>query len=79
MKKFAALLLTLVMVLSLAACGSKTETPAKEEAPAQAETQEPAAEAGFTTVEDGKLKLHRLPPEPALTGARLPEEPVAEE
>ncbi len=31
------------------------------------------------TVEDGKLKFHRLPPEPALTGARLPEEPVAEE
>ena len=31
------------------------------------------------TVEDGKLKLHRLPPAPALTGARLPEEPVAEE
>ena len=31
------------------------------------------------TVEDGKLKLHRLPPEPALTGAHLPEEPVAEE
>ena len=31
------------------------------------------------TVEDGKLKLHRLPPEPALTGARLPEAPVAEE
>ena len=31
------------------------------------------------TVEDGRLKLHRLPPEPALTGARLPEEPVAEE
>ena len=30
-------------------------------------------------VEDGRLKLHRLPPEPALTGARLPEEPVAEE
>ena len=41
MKKFAALLLTLVMVLSLAACGSKTETPAKEEAPA--ETQEEQA------------------------------------
>ena len=57
MKKFAALLLTLVMVLSLAVCGSKTETPAKEEAPAQAETQEPAAEAGFTTVEDGKLHM----------------------
>ena len=57
MKKFAALLLTLVMALSLAACGSKTETPAKEEAPAQAETQEPAAEAGFTTVEDGKLHM----------------------
>ena len=31
------------------------------------------------TVVDGKLKLHLLPPEPALTGARLPEEPVAEE
>ena len=30
-------------------------------------------------VEDGKLKLHRLPPEPVLTGARLPEEPVTEE
>ena len=57
MKKFAALLLTLAMALSLAACGSKTETPAKEEAPAQTETQEPAAEASFTTVEAGKLHM----------------------
>ena len=49
MKKFSALLLTLVMVLSLAACGSKTE-PA-------ADTKEPAAEAGFTTVEAEKLHM----------------------
>ena len=49
MKKFLALLLTLVMVLSLAACGSKpAETPADETPDASTETpaEEPAAEGG---------------------------------
>lgn len=41
MKKFMALILTLVMVLSLAACGAKEETPAAEAPAAEA----PAAEA----------------------------------
>ena len=51
MKKLIAMLLTLVMVLSLAACGSSapaaTEAP-KAEAPA-------ASDAAFTTIEAGKL------------------------
>ena len=57
MKKFFALLLTLACVLSLAACGGKNEAPAQTQEPAQTETQEPAAEAGFTTVEAGKLHM----------------------
>ena len=57
MKKFIALLLTLACVLSLAACGGKNEAPAQTQEPAQTETQEPAAEAGFTTVEAGKLHM----------------------
>ena len=57
MKKFFALLLTLACVLSLAACGEKNEAPAQTQEPAQTETQEPAAEAGFTTVEAGKLHM----------------------
>ncbi len=47
MKKIIALLLALVMVLSLAACGGKTEAPAATEAPkadAPAATEAPAAE-----------------------------------
>ena len=44
MKKLFALLLAVAMVLSLAACGSKTETPAATEAPAApAATEAPAA------------------------------------
>ena len=57
MKKFFALLLTLACVLSLAACGEKNEAPAQTQEPAQTETQEPATEAGFTTVEAGKLHM----------------------
>ena len=47
MKKIIALLLALAMVLSLAACGGKTEAPAATEAPkAEAPaTEAPAAEA----------------------------------
>ena len=46
-KKILALLLSLVMVLSLAACGSSSQTPAATEAPkaeAPAATEAPAAE-----------------------------------
>ena len=43
MKKALALILALVMVLSLAACGTQTETPAAEptEAPAEAPAEQP--------------------------------------
>ena len=43
MKKAFALILALVMVLSLAACGTQTETPATEptEAPAEAPAEQP--------------------------------------
>ena len=66
MKKLIALLLALVMVFSLAACGSKTEAPAessepeveapaKEEAPAEeeepAKEEEPAEEAAPVEIE----------------------------
>ena len=34
MKKFLAMLLALIMVLSMAACGAKTETPAPATTPA---------------------------------------------
>ena len=47
-KKYLALLLALVMVFALAACGSTAETPAATEAPAaepETPTEEPAAEA----------------------------------
>ena len=48
MKRIAALVLALIMVLSLVACGGKTEEPApeaKEEAPAAAATEAAADEA----------------------------------
>ena len=59
MKKLFALLLTLAMVLSLAACGSK-----KEEAPAETPSETPAeepAEATITTVTEGKLTVATSP------------------
>ena len=56
MKKFLAMLLALVMVLSLAACGgSKTEAPAETEKPAETEqTEEPASDVkiGLICVHD---------------------------
>ena len=58
MKKFFALVLTLAMTLSLAACGGN-DAPAEEntDGGANTETQEPAGDAGITTVEEGKLVL----------------------
>ena len=59
MKKLFAMLLTLAMVLSLAACGGK-----KEEAPAQAPAETPAeepAEAALTTVTEGVLTVATSP------------------
>ena len=53
MKKAIALLLALVMILSLAACGSKAETPtAATQAAAPADTQAPSEEA---PAEEGKV------------------------
>lgn len=52
MKKFMALLLAVVMVLSMVACGAKTETPATTAPAATQATEAPAAteapEAGYT-------------------------------
>ena len=49
MKKFVALLLAMIMVLSLAACGGKkAEEPAKEPAPSQEQTQTPEVKEGGT-------------------------------
>lgn len=48
MKKFLALLLAVVMVLSLAACGSQPATPSATEAPAADATEAPAAETPAT-------------------------------
>ena len=58
MKKFFALLMTMAMVLSLAACGSKEE-PAAEKADEPA-VEEPAASA-ITTVSEGKLTVATSP------------------
>ena len=58
MKKLFALLLTLAMVLSLAACGGKKEEPAPTEEPAK--TEEPAAPE-LTTVTPGKLTVATSP------------------
>ena len=59
MTKFLALLMTMAMVLSLAACGgSKEEAPAQTNEPAAAE--EPA-EPAITTVTEGKLTVATSP------------------
>ena len=52
MKKLIAMLLALVMVLSLAACGAKDPAGETTEAPAVDETQAPATEAADMTAEE---------------------------
>ena len=56
MKKLIAMLLALVMVFALCACG-KTEAPAASEAPAAEETA-PAEDAAAVTVKAGFIFLH---------------------
>lgn len=55
MKKLFALLLTLAMVLSLAACGGDTTTEDTTGDDTNTETQEPTGDTTLTTVEEGKL------------------------
>ena len=64
MKKFFALLLTLAMALSLAACGAKEEAPAKTETKTETKTEAPAeapAEAGLGTITEGVLTVATSP------------------
>lgn len=59
MKKFMALLLVAVMVLSMVACGNKTETPATTTAPADT-TPEPAEEVVYERGDDEEVYNHVL-------------------
>lgn len=63
MKKLFALALTLTMVLSLAACGTKEETPdaASSVSAASSAAAASAEEAGITTVTPGKLTVATSP------------------
>ena len=55
MKKFLALLLAMTLILSLAACGAKTETPAEPAATeTPAKTEEPKKEEPAKTEEPAK-------------------------
>ena len=61
MKKLFALLLTMAMVLSLAACGGKKEEPAPAEEPAKTEEPAEPAASELTTVTPGKLTVATSP------------------
>ena len=64
MKKFFALAMALVMTMSLAACGSKEETPSAPAASAPAASAPAAsapAEEGITTITPGKLTVATSP------------------
>ena len=61
MKKLFALLLALTMTMSLAACGSKEETPAEEETVDYASMSDEDLKAAITTVTEGKLTVATSP------------------
>ena len=61
MKKLFALLLALAMTMSLAACGSKEETPAEEETVDYASMSDEDLKAAITTVTEGKLTVATSP------------------
>ena len=61
MKKLFVLLLTMAMVLSLAACGGKKEEPAPAEEPAKTEEPAEPAASELTTVTPGKLTVATSP------------------
>ena len=69
MKKLFALLLTLAMVLSLAACGGDTTAEDTTGDDTNTETQEPTGDTTLTTVEEGKLIM-------STNAAFPPEEPA---
>ena len=62
MKKFLAMALSLAMVLSLAACGSKTEAPAENtDAPAESDTTDASESPEVSVVNPGKLTVATSP------------------
>ena len=62
MKKFLAMALSLAMVLSLAACGSKTEAPAENtDAPAESDTTDASESTEVSVVNPGKLTVATSP------------------
>ena len=52
MKKLLAILLSVVMVLSLAACGSKTPDPAPDPAPGNTDTETKTVKVGLICIGD---------------------------
>lgn len=62
MKKFLAMALSLAMVLSLAACGSKAEAPAENtDAPAESDTTDAPESTEVSVVNPGKLTVATSP------------------
>ena len=62
MKKLFAMMLSAAMLLSLTACGGKTEAPAPEASAPEQSTTQPAPEApALTTVTEGKLTVATSP------------------
>ena len=63
MKKLTAFVLSAMMILSLAACGSKNETPADTSAPAE-DTSAPAEETQITYAVEAGSAVMMVRPEP---------------
>ena len=66
MKKLIALLLAMIMVFSLVACGQKEETPAAEEEKAEAPVEEAPAEENVPAEEEAPVEEEPVEEEPAL-------------